>query len=91
MAKSRSRRKPAVYRQKPGDELLIEQLEAIARHLGYDLVHYSFGADLVDRRTSYIVDRGDIALNHLRTLYVERDLGPDVIPELATSGGGLCS
>ena len=80
--KSRSRRKRAVYRPNPGDELSLEQLKAIARYLGYDLAHYSFGADLVDHRTSMIVARGDIALSHLRTLYVERDLKSADIPEL---------
>ncbi len=90
MAKSRSRRKRAVYRQKPGDELSIQQLEAIAKDLGYSLVCIrGHSADLVDRRTSYIVARCDVALNHLRSLYVERDLGADIIPELATSGGGI--
>jgi hypothetical protein len=88
--KSRGRRKRAIYRPNPGDELSIEQLKAIARYCGFSLVHDSFGADLVDHRTSYVVARGDIALNHLRSLYVERDLGPDDIPELATSSeGGL--
>jgi len=85
MVKSRARRKRAVYRRKPGDKLSIEQLEAVARYLGYSLVCYSAGADLVDCRTSYIVIRGDIALNHLRTLYVERDLKSPDIPGLATS------
>jgi hypothetical protein len=85
MAQSRFRRKHAVYRPNPSDELSIEQLKAIARYLGYDLVCYSVSADLVDCRTSYIVARGDIALNHLRTLYVERDLKSADIPELATS------
>jgi hypothetical protein len=89
MAKSRSRRKHAVYQQKLGDELSIRQLEAIARYLGYSLVVcLPCSTDLVDRRTSDIVARGDIALNHLRSLYVERDLQTSDIPELATSAEG---
>jgi hypothetical protein len=86
MSKSRSRRKNAVYRQKPGDELTIQQLEAIARYCGYRLVYFPASADLYDCRTSYIVARGDIALNHLRSLYVERDLAD--IPELEALEGG---
>ena len=74
MSKSRCRRKRAVYRQKPGNELSIEQLKAIARYCGYETRNYSVCVDLVDNRTSYIVARGDIALNHLRSLYVERDI-----------------
>ena len=86
MSKSRSRRKRAIYRQKPGDELSIQQLEAVARYLGYSLVCLPGSADLVDCRTSHIVARGDIALNHLRSLYVERDLAD--IPELEALEGG---
>jgi hypothetical protein len=86
--KSRRRRKPVVIWQ-PAADLSIPQLEAIARYLGYDLVCYSVSVDLVDHRTSYIVARGDIALNHLRSLYVERDLKSADIPGLATSAEGV--
>jgi hypothetical protein len=88
--KSRRRRKPSVYRQNPGADLSIEQLKAIARYCGYSLVHFHFpaSADLYDCRSSHIVARGDIALNHLRSLYVERDLKSADIPELATSAEG---
>jgi hypothetical protein len=73
-------------RPKPGaDNLSIEQLEAIARYLGYSLVCLPGSADRVDCRTSMIVARGDIALNHLRSLYVERDLAS--IPELKATEG----
>ena len=74
-------------RPKPGaDNLTIEQLEAIARYFGYSLVCIrGHSADLVDCRTSLIVARGDIALNHLRSLFVERDLAS--IPELKATGG----
>jgi hypothetical protein len=82
----KSRRRP-----KPGaDNLSISQLEAIAKYLGYSLVCLPGSADLVDCRTSYIVARGGIALNHLRSLYVERDLAVLAdIPELRRASSPL--
>jgi hypothetical protein len=64
--------------QRKAKNLSIEQLSAIARHLGYELVviwppHYS--ASLYDCRTGNIEKRGDAAFEHLRFLYKERALG----------------
>ena len=68
-------------RPKPGAELSIEQLKAIANYLGYCL---TYSIELYDCRTGNIEARGDSALDHLRSLYVERDLGVLAsIPELA--------
>jgi len=73
MGKSRSRHKRALYRPKPGDELTIEQLESIARYLGYSLVCIrGYSPDLYDCRTGCIEKRGDDALDHLRSIYVDR-------------------
>ena len=85
------KRKPLAYRPKPGADLSVEQLKAIARYLGYDLVltwppYYS--ASLYDCRTGNIKKRGDKAFDHLRWLYVARDLGVLAdIPELKVSEG----
>jgi hypothetical protein len=88
--KSPRRPKRAVYRQKPGNELTIEQLEAIARYLGYSLVCIrGYSPDLYDCRSGTIEKRGDDALDHLRSLYVERDLRTFAgIPELEALEGG---
>ena len=78
------------YRPKPGADLSVQQLKAIARYLGYDLVltwppYYS--ASLYDCRSGSIKKRGDQAFDHLRSLYVERDLGVLAsIPELKAEG-----
>ena len=75
------------YRPKPGADLSVEQLKAIALYLGYQLVLALlpyFSASLYDCRTGNVEARGDDAFNHLRTLYVGRDLRTFAdIPELA--------
>jgi hypothetical protein len=74
----KSRRRP-----KPGAELSIRQLEAVARYLGYSLVCIPASTSLYDCRTGNIEARGDDALDHLRLLYIERDLQTLAdIPEL---------
>jgi hypothetical protein len=76
-------------RPKPGAELSIEQLGAITRYCGYQLVHFPASADLYDCRTGNIEARGDRALDHLRSLYVERDVGVLAnIPEFRVGESG---
>jgi hypothetical protein len=67
-------------RPKPEAVLSIEQLEAIANYLGYRL---TYSIELYDTRSGNIEARGDRALQQLRSLYLERDLGVLAdIPEL---------
>jgi hypothetical protein len=71
-------------RRKPGDELTIEQLEAVARYCGYSLIHSPLiQTCLYDCRSSKIVKRGDRALDHLRNLYTER---ATCDPDIAAAG-----
>jgi hypothetical protein len=65
--------KPA-HHQRPANELSIQVLERIAWFLGYELICTDFSTSLFDERNGWVVAQGDIALSHLRTLYVEREL-----------------
>jgi hypothetical protein len=90
MANSRSRRKHAVYRPKPGAELTIEQLQAIAKYLGYQLVQTSpplVRFCLYDCRNGNVKAHDNSALDHLRRLYLDRDLAS--APELKATEGEL--
>ena len=73
------------HRPKPGADLSIPQLKAIAKYLGYQLVQTApplIRFSLYDCRSGS-VRRDDSALDHLRALYVNLDLAD--IP--ATEGG----
>lgn len=80
--------KKARVRRKPGAELSIEQLKAVARYLGYSHLHAPLiTACLYDCRSGNIVKRGDRAFDHQRFLYSERALLLADIPELSASEG----
>jgi hypothetical protein len=80
--------KKACVRRKPGAELSIEQLKAVARYLGYSLVHAPLiTACLYGCRSGNIVKRGDRAFDYQRFLYSERALLLADIPELSASEG----
>jgi hypothetical protein len=61
--------------QRKAANLSIEQLEAIAKYLGYSLVCVPGSVSLYDRRSTRIVKRDRHALDHIRSIYTERALG----------------